>query len=118
MIFVTFLTSIAQLFYKFGADKLEFNIISIVTNYPLIIGIVIYGFAALLFVFGLKHGEVSVLYPIIATSYIWVSLLSKYFLNEELKISKWIGILFIFAGVSLISLKSRKQSTIRYTEAV
>jgi len=118
MIFVTFLTSIAQLFYKFGADKLEFNIINIITNYFLIAGIFIYAVAAILFIIGLKYGEVTILYPIIATSYIWVNLLSKYFLNEELNLFKWIGILFIFAGVSLISFKSRKKDIIRYTEAV
>ena len=118
MIFVTFLTSIAQLFYKIGADRLEFNLISLITNYPLIIGICIYGIAALLFIFSLKHGEVSVLYPIIATSYIWVNLLSKYFLNESLNLYKWLGIIAIFAGVSLISFKSRKKGIIEYTGAV
>jgi len=106
MIFVTFLISIAQLFYKIGANRLEFDFISIITNYLLIIGIAIYGIGAILFVIALKEGEVSVLYPMLATSYIWVSLLSKYFLDEQLNIYKWIGIGAIFAGVSLISFKS------------
>jgi len=118
MLFVTFLTSIAQLFYKIGADRLEFDLLSIMANYPLIIGIVIYAVGAVLFVIALKGGEVSVLYPILATSYIWVSLISKYFLDENLNFFKLFGIIFIFAGVSLISLKSRKETVIKYTEAV
>jgi len=118
MLFVTFLTSIAQLFYKIGAMRLEFNFLSIITNYFLIAGIAIYAVGAVLFVIGLKHGEVSVLYPIIATSYIWVNLLSKYLLDENLNIYKWLGIIFIFAGVSLIGFKSRKKDIIKYTEAV
>jgi drug/metabolite transporter (DMT)-like permease len=118
MIFVTFLTSIAQIFYKIGANILKFDILSIITNLPLIIGIILYGTGAILFVIALKSGEVSVLYPVIATSYIWVSFLSKYLLNESLNIYKILGIIAIFAGVSLISLKSRRKSIIEYTGAV
>ena len=106
MIFVTILISVAQLFYKIGANRLEFDFVNIITNYPLIIGIMLYGIGAVLFVIALKGGEVSVLYPMLATSYIWVSLLSKYFLNEELNLFKWLGIIFIFAGVCLISFRS------------
>lgn len=106
MIIVTFLISVAQLFYKIGANRLEFNFINIITNYPLIIGIVIYGIGAVFFVVALKGGEVSVLYPMLATSYIWVNLLSKYFLGESLNFFKWLGIIFIFAGVGFISFKS------------
>ena len=106
MILVTFLISVAQLFYKLGANQLEFNIISIITNYPLILGILLYGIGAILFVIALKEKEVSVLYPMLATSYIWVNLLSKYFLGETLNFLKWLGIIFIFAGVSSISFKS------------
>ena len=118
LVFVcTFFTSIAQVFYKFGADRLNFSLISIITNWPLILGITIYLTAAFLLIIALKAGEVSVLYPIIATSYIWVSLLSRYFFNDLINFYKWIGMFFIFFGIILVAKGGRKDS-ITYTEPV
>ncbi|MBW2981490.1 EamA family transporter [Candidatus Woesearchaeota archaeon] len=113
----TLFTSFAQIFYKFGADRLSFDIFSIITNWPIIIGIALYGTAAVLLIISLKAGEVSVLYPIIATSYIWVSLLSMYFFGEIINFYRWIGMAFIFLGVILVAKGGRKDS-ITFTEPV
>jgi len=113
----TLFTSFAQIFYKFGADMLSFDLISIITNWPIIIGIILYGTAAILLIVALKAGEVSVLYPIIATSYIWVSLLSMFFFGEVINLYKWVGMIFIFFGVILVAKGGRKDS-ITYTEPV
>jgi multidrug transporter EmrE-like cation transporter len=114
----TLLTSTAQIFYKLGADKLEFRFIKIITNYYLIGGLAIYGIAVVILLIALKGGELSVLYPIIATSYIWVSLLSVYFFNEVMNLYKWVGISLIIGGIVLINLGSKKGEVIGYTEAV
>ena len=82
------------------------------------IGLVIYGIAAALMITAFKGGEVSVLYPIIATSYIWVSLLSSYFFNETINLFRWMGILIIISGIIFISLGSKEKETIKYTEAI
>lgn len=126
----TFFTSFAQVFYKFGADRLGFDLISIITNWPIIIGIILYVVAAVLLIIALKGGEVSVLYPIIATSYIWVSLLSMHFFGEVINLYKWIGMVFIFFGVVFVakgaekseisgtSFGGGKKDSISYTEPV
>jgi len=108
VLFCTLLTSTAQLFYKFGIEKLEFDIISIVTNVNLFIGLLLYVIGGILLVISFRGGEVSVLYPIIATSYIWVSLLSIYFLNELMNLYKWLGVFTIVLGIILIGLGSRR----------
>ena len=76
VLFTTFLTSSAQLLWKKGSSTLTFNVISILTNYYLIGGILLYIVGGTLIIISFRGGEVSVLYPIIATSYIWVSFLS------------------------------------------
>jgi drug/metabolite transporter (DMT)-like permease len=113
----TLFTSFAQIFYKFGADRLSFDLISIITNWPIILGIALYGIGAVLLIAALKGGDVSVLYPIIATSYIWVSLLSMYFFGEVINLYKWTGIILIFFGVISVAKGGRKDS-ITYTEPV
>jgi drug/metabolite transporter (DMT)-like permease len=105
MLFCTVLTSIAQVFLKKGAMLLPL----LFTNWQLAIGCFLYGLAAVIFIVALKGGELSVLYPIIATSYIWVSLLSGYYFNETITLLKWLGILSIVVGVSLIGRGSNQE---------
>ena len=82
MIICTLFTSSAQIFYKIGAKTLDLNIISIITNWQIMVGIGFYGLGAILVIIALRGGEVTVLYPIITSSYIWVSLASSYFFGE------------------------------------
>ena len=108
VLFCTLLTSTAQLFYKFGAEQLEFNLPSIITNLPLLMGILLYAIGGVLLIISFRGGEVSVLYPIIATSYIWVSFLSIYFLDESMNVFKWAGVFTIMSGIILIGYGSNK----------
>ena len=118
MILCTAFTSIAQVLYKLAAGKLEFNIISLITNYYLISGMILYLIGAFIMIAALKGGEVSVLYPIIATSYIWVSLLSSYFFNESLNLFRWAGVFAILIGIIFISIGSKQKGSLQYTEAL
>lgn len=110
----TILTSSAQIFFKFGAAKLPL----LFFNWPLIIGFGLYAIGAVILVIALKGGEVSVLFPIVATSYIWVSLLSTYFFNEQLNMYKGIGIILIVMGISIIGWGSKKADTVQHTESI
>jgi len=118
MIITTIFTSIAQVFYKLAAEKLQLNIISIITNLPLITGMILYALGAIIMIIAFKGGEVSTLYPIIATSYVWVSLLSAYLFNENINILRWTGIFIIISGIIFISIGSKEEETITYTEAI
>jgi uncharacterized membrane protein len=69
-------------------------------------GIGFYGVSTAMFIPALKGGELSVLYPLVALTYVWVSLLSVKFLNEKMNKMKWIGILLILFGVTLIGIGS------------
>lgn len=108
VLFTTLLTSSAQLLWKKGSASLAFNISSIITNYYLIGGLLLYVVGGALIIISFRGGEVSVLYPIIATSYIWVSFLSIYFLGEIMNSFKWLGIASIIAGIVLIGLGSKE----------
>lgn len=108
ILFSTFLTSTAQLFYKFAVEKLSFNILSIITNVNLLVGMALYIVGGILLIISFRGGEVSVLYPIYATSFIWVSFLSIYFLGEAMNIFKGLGVFVIIAGIVLIGYGSKK----------
>ena len=111
IILTTFLTSTAQVFYKLGSENLSFNIIELLTNYNILFGLFLYGIGAILLILSLKGGEVTVLYPIIATSYIWVSLFSVWFLGEGMNLMRWLGVITIIIGISIVGYGSKKVNT-------
>src|SRR3989344_5273373 len=76
IILSTFLNTFAEVSYKLGANKLELNVISIITNYSLFLGLTAYGVSACLLIIALRGGKLSVLYPIFAKGNVWLSLLS------------------------------------------
>ena len=56
----------------------------------------------------LRDGELSMLYPIIALTYVWVNLLSMYFFHEHLNPWKGLGIALVIGGVALLGKASRR----------
>ena len=107
VLLTTLLTSSAQLLYKYGSSSLSLNPLELITNYYLIGGLLLYAIGGALMIISFRGGEVSVLYPIIATSYIWVSFLSIFFLKETMNNFRWLGIITIMAGIVLIGYGSK-----------
>lgn len=92
-----------QILFKLGSSEFSFNPASWVKNTYFLLGIFLYGLSAVLFVWSLKYGNVSILYPLIATSYIWVSIFASLILKEEFPGIKWIGIALIISGIYIIT---------------
>ena len=107
ILFTTLLTSSAQILWKIGAPRLSFNLAAILTNYHFIGGVLLYIVGGVLLIISLRGGELSVLYPLIATSYIWVSFLSVKFLGENISFLRILGIASIIAGISFIGYGSK-----------
>ncbi|MCB9358383.1 EamA family transporter [Candidatus Woesearchaeota archaeon] len=93
---------IAPIIIKVGTRKSFRKIKNIFLNPALILGIGVYALGTVFFVPALKGGELSVLYPFIATSYIWATFFSWKILKEEINRNKWYGIFFIVLGIALI----------------
>lgn len=103
VIICTFMTSSGQYFIKLGTNAFSNTLISIL-NFNLVWGFVLYGLGAIILIIALKYGELSVLYPFISLSFIWVFLLSIFLLNEQISVLNWIGLGTIVVGVSLIGV--------------
>jgi uncharacterized membrane protein len=106
----TFFASFGTIFLKKGSMGLTPDITALALNYPLWMGCVLYGFGATLLIISLKHGELSVLYPIYALNFVWVSILSPWFYTtDSMNTVKWIGVLIIMGGVSLVGYGSSRR---------
>jgi len=87
---------------KAGTQRLEMNLRSILTNWRLGFGIALYVLSSVFFVFGLRRGELSVLYPLVSLSYVWTTFWSRAFFGESITRSKVYALALILAGVTLL----------------
>ena len=78
------------------------------TSLPLLGGYCLYGMNTVLMVFALRDGELSILYPIIALTYVWVTILSVIFFHESLNIFKVSGIAVVVAGVAVLGRRGEE----------
>ena len=93
-------------FLKKGSHHVSRRVLEVFKNRELIAGIALYGISTIIFLMGLKGGELSVLYPIVSLGYVWTCVLSIKFLGEHMNTTKWIGVGAILVGVALIGIGS------------
>lgn len=99
----TILGAAAQVFMKSGANSITHpGLMGMVTSLPLMTGYCLYGLSAALLVLALKHGQLSLLYPVIALTYVWVTILSVLIFREALNPFKLLGITVIVLGVCVL----------------
>jgi len=94
--------SFGAVLLKAGTQRLERNLRSLITNWHLGAGIGSYVLSSVFFVFGLRRGELSVLYPLVSLSYVWTVFWSKAFFGESITRNKIYALVFILAGVTLL----------------
>lgn len=104
----TVLGAAAQLLMKIGMTHFNPQPLALLTNVPLMTGYVLYGINTLMLVLALRDGELSMLYPIIALTYVWVTLLSYLVLAEQPNVYKNVGIAIIVTGVAVLGRGGRK----------
>ena len=106
MISCTLFTSLGQMLWKMGLTRahVSSDIFSIL-NIPFLLGFLSYGIGAVLMLLAFQRGDLSTLYPIVATSYVWVTLLSPFLFLEVVSPLKWVGVSVIVLSVSILGLR-------------
>ena len=103
----TLLVAIGQYLIKLGANRLSHaglmaTMIGIFTIPQLFAGYCLYGVFTVMFIFALRHGELSILYPLIALGYVWVTITAVLAFHESMNPFKIIGLLIIICGVGVL----------------
>jgi multidrug transporter EmrE-like cation transporter len=76
--------------------------LALAMNWRIILGVAVYVFSILLFLPALRGGDLSVIYPLAASQYIWVSVWTVLFLKERMTPLKILAVVLIIAGISVI----------------
>jgi multidrug transporter EmrE-like cation transporter len=110
----TIIGAAAQVLIKKGAVALGPNAtiaqtaLAMILNPALFAGYSMYGISTILLVLALRHGHLSLLYPVFAMTYVWVTILSVAVFHEAMNPYKLGGILTIVAGIAVLG---REQPT-------
>lgn len=101
MLLSSALACTGQLFWKLAARS---------DSLPLVIlGLGLYGFGALLMIFALRYGELSVLHPMMSAGYVLSLVLGAVVLDEHISISHIAGIIIIILGLVFLSSSGVKR---------
>lgn len=105
----TLFAAAAQILIKSGANNLQSSSpLAMLTNLPLMAGYSLYGIVTLLLVLALRDGELSILYPVISMTYVWVAILSVVFFREAVNPFRVVGVLIIVTGVAVLGKNGKK----------
>ncbi len=110
ILIVATLAAVGALLLKNGATQigtfsLELSTLSrLATNLSIVLGFILYGGSALIWLTLLSKGDLSKLYPVfVGFDFMIVSLLSFFILKEDFSLTRIAGILLLLIGIYLIS---------------
>jgi multidrug transporter EmrE-like cation transporter len=104
----TIIGAAAQVLIKKGAGALGPNPTMVQTALAMLLtpslfaGYSMYGVSTVLLVLALRHGQLSLLYPVFAMTYVWVTILSVLVFHESMNGFKLAGIAIIVGGIAVL----------------
>jgi multidrug transporter EmrE-like cation transporter len=99
-----FLGALGQYLFKTGVKEVGQNMFLLLTSLRIWFAVFLYFLVMVLFIMGFKAGgELTVLYPVYATTFIWAALIGRYLLNEAFSLEKALGMFLIIFGVFFIA---------------
>lgn len=104
VLFASLIGSLAAVFLKAGADRLHRDFASLKrAGVWLGAGVVLFLLSSVLYVWGIKDGSLTVLYPLLALGYVWTLAWSRIFFGEPFNRHKIYGLALVLVGVTFIA---------------
>lgn len=106
-IFNSILMVTGQTLWKLGASGKDVHslgqLLRLFLSPYIIGGLTVYAFASVLWIYVLNKGELSYVYPIQSTAFIFAMIIGTTIFKEELTLTKIVGVLVICLGVIIIT---------------
>lgn len=85
-------------------DLLKFKTISnIIINKYIFLGVLLYGFAFILWLSAMSTLDISFMYPLLSLAYVATAFMAIIFLGEHVSMFRWMGIIMVILGCFFIS---------------
>ena len=100
LVVCVFAISVGQVLFKVAAVSQEgVSFWDKLTHPALMIGLFIYGGATIFWIWLLQSVPLNIAYPYMALAFLFVPLMSLFFLGEKVELSTWVGSALIVIGV-------------------
>ena len=99
-------TSFSQLLFKRGLTKRldsVYDILKTLTNKTILLGLCGYAVSFTLYLIALQKSQLSVVFPIFASSFIFVTIISARLFKEKIGTYRILGVILIFIGITIVA---------------
>ena len=104
------LGAFGQIAMKLGTSQIVVDGLSVTaqllryfSNIPILLGLALYTFSAILWIFAIARVQLSIAYPMVASGYVLVVILSYLIFHEPISILRLLGLFIIVVGVIVIA---------------
>ncbi len=101
------IAAFAQYVFKSSIPKFKFSakeVAGLARNKSVLFGLSAYVLSLAIYLVALHFGQLSYIYPVFASSFVFVFLISRYKLKEELTAMRMAGIALVVLGIVIVSL--------------
>ena len=106
VVVASFIGSFGAVFLKAGANRTN-SFWSLLLNPRLALGVALYLLSTVFYLMGIRHGELSILFPMVSVGYVWTLLWSRLFFNEPFTRDKFLGLGLVLLGIVLLGIGNR-----------
>ncbi len=99
--------SVANVFLKAGAGRLHRELLSLIVNWRLMMGVFTYLLSSFLYIKGIKEGELTILYPMASLGQICTLFWSRLVFAEPLTKEKFLALGLIVLGICFLAVGNR-----------
>lgn len=107
-LFAAAIAAVAQYLYKRGLQKFGFSLKEIIAEFKkrdILMGGVLYVASLIIYLYALDNAPlISFVYPIFASTFVFVLLISKLVFHERVNLHRVFGMALILIGIAVISL--------------
>ncbi|MDE1851675.1 MAG: EamA family transporter [Candidatus Micrarchaeota archaeon] len=100
------LAAFAQYQFKRSVPRFNFKareVLMLFRNRKLMLGILVYFLGLVLYLYALGSGELSFVYPLFSSTFIFIALISFFALRERIGTARVAGLLLVLLGILFIS---------------
>jgi drug/metabolite transporter (DMT)-like permease len=80
------------------------HLLGLARNKGVVIGLLSYVVALVIYLAALSGGQLSVVFPIFASSFIFVTIISAVTLKERITLMRAAGVLLVFIGITIVAI--------------
>ncbi len=105
-LFAALITSLAQLLFKKAlGSRLEKKgeVLKLIRNRRILTGLGMVFVALAIYLYALSSAPLSIVYPTFASTFIFITLISHFWLKEKIPAIRILGVLVIFIGIVVVA---------------